>query len=93
MNIFAEIGLHLSGLERLRTMMAPQGRLTSIEQTLGLRVVEVEEGRVVVEGTPGPHVYNPFAVVHGGFAAAIPGQCLRLCRPVQDGARPDVHHP
>jgi uncharacterized protein (TIGR00369 family) len=31
----------------------------------------VEEGRVVVEGTPGPHVYNPFAVVHGGFAAAI----------------------
>ena len=70
MNIFAEIGLHLSGLERLRTMMT-EGRLTGIEQTLGLRIVEVEEGRVVVEGTPGPHVYNPFAVVHGGFAAAI----------------------
>ena len=70
MNIFADIGLHLSGLERLRTMMA-EGRLTGIEQTLGLRIAEVEEGRVVVEGTPGPHVYNPFAVVHGGFAAAI----------------------
>ena len=70
MNIFAEIGLHLSGLERLRTMMA-DGHLTGIEQTLGLRIVEVEEGRVVVEGTPGLHVYNPFGVVHGGYAAAI----------------------
>ena len=70
MNIFADIGLHLSGFERLRIMMT-EGRLTGIEQTLGLRIVEVEEGRVVVEGTPGPHVYNPFAVAHGGFAAAI----------------------
>jgi uncharacterized protein (TIGR00369 family) len=70
MNVFAEIGLHLSGLERLRIMMR-DGRLTGIEQTLGLRIVEVEDGRVVVEGTPGPNVYNPFGVVHGGFAAAI----------------------
>jgi uncharacterized protein (TIGR00369 family) len=70
MNIFAEVGLHLSGLERLRIMMR-DGRLTGIEQTLGLRIVEVEDGRVVVEGTPGPNVYNPFGVVHGGFAAAI----------------------
>ena len=30
MNIFADIGLHLSGLERLRIMMA-EGRLTGIE--------------------------------------------------------------
>ncbi|HJR21326.1 MAG TPA: PaaI family thioesterase [Dongiaceae bacterium] len=70
MNIFADIGLHRSGLERLRIMMA-DGHLTGIEQTLGLRIVEVEEGRVVVEGTPGLHVYNPFGVAHGGFAATI----------------------
>lgn len=70
MNLFAEIGTHLSGLERLRTMMQ-DGRLTGIEQTLGLRLVEVEEGRVVVEGTPGLGAYNPFGVVHGGYAAAI----------------------
>ena len=30
MNIFADIGLHLSGLERLRIMMT-EGRLTGIE--------------------------------------------------------------
>ena len=70
MNLFAEIGTHLSGLERLRTMMEG-GRLTGIEQTLGFRLVEVEDGRVVIEGTPGLHVYNPFGVVHGGYAAAI----------------------
>jgi uncharacterized protein (TIGR00369 family) len=70
MNLFAEIGTHLSGLDRLRTMMADE-RLTGIEQTLGFRLVEVEEGRVVVGGTPGLHVYNPFGVVHGGYAASI----------------------
>ena len=70
MNLFAEIGTHLSGLERLRTMME-SGRLTGIEETLGFRLAEVEDGRVVIEGTPGLHVYNPFGVVHGGYAAAI----------------------
>ena len=70
MNLFAEIGTHLSGFDRLRTMMTDE-RLTGIEQTLGFRLVEVEEGRVVVEGTPGLHVYNPFGVVHGGYAASI----------------------
>ena len=70
MNLFAEIGTHLSGLDRLRTMIK-DGRLTGIEQTLGLRLIEVEDGRVVVEGTPGPQAYNPFGVVHGGYAAAI----------------------
>lgn len=70
MNLFADIGIHLSGFERLRTMMEG-GHLTGIEQTLGFHLIEVEEGRVVVEGTPGLHVYNPFGVVHGGYAASI----------------------
>lgn len=70
MNLFAEIGSHLSGLEQLRAMM-DGGRLTGIEQTLGFRMIELEEGRVVVEGTPGLHVYNPIGTVHGGYAAAI----------------------
>jgi uncharacterized protein (TIGR00369 family) len=51
--------------------MMESGRLTGIEQTLGFRMIEVEEGRVVVEGTPGLHVYNPIGTVHGGYAAAI----------------------
>ena len=90
MNIFADIGLHLSGLEQLRIMMS-EGRLTGIEQTLGLRIVAVEDGRVVVEGTP----VRTFTIRSGGawrLRRRDPRQCLRLRRPVQDGARPDVHH-
>jgi len=52
MDIFAEIGKHLPGLERLRIMMERR-QLTGIEQALGFRLAEVEEGRVVIEGTPG----------------------------------------
>jgi uncharacterized protein (TIGR00369 family) len=70
MNLFADIGTHLPGLDRLRIMIE-DGRLTGMEQTLGFRLIEVEAGRVVVEGTPSPHVANPFGVAHGGFAAAL----------------------
>ena len=70
MNLFAEIGTHLSGLEQLRAMME-SGRRSGIEATLGLRMVELEEGRVVIEGSPGLHVYNPIGTVHGGYTASI----------------------
>ena len=61
----------LSGLELVQSMMRGDLPPPPIADVLGLRLVEVEEGRVVVEGTPGLHVYNPFGVVHGGYAAAI----------------------
>jgi acyl-coenzyme A thioesterase PaaI-like protein len=70
MNLFAEIGTHLSGLEQLRAMME-SGRRSGIEETLGFRMVELEAGRVVIEGTPGLHVYNPIGTVHGGYTASI----------------------
>ncbi len=44
---------------------------TGMEQTLSFRLVEVEEGRVVFEGTPDVHVYNPNGTVHGGYAATL----------------------
>ncbi len=40
-------------------------------ETLDIGLVEVEEGRVVFEATPGVHVYNPIGTVHGGFAATV----------------------
>ena len=52
--------------------MKDGNRLTDMEQTLGMRIVaEVEDGRVVVEGTPGLHLYNPIGTVHGGYAATL----------------------
>ena len=60
----------LSGLDQLRAWLA-SGRQPAMGDTLGFRLVEIEEGRAVFEGTPGLHVYNPIGTVHGGYAATL----------------------
>jgi uncharacterized protein (TIGR00369 family) len=61
----------LSGLDMLRAMI--EGRLPAppIAEPLGFRLVEVEQGRAVFEGTPGPHLLNPLGSVHGGYALTL----------------------
>jgi uncharacterized protein (TIGR00369 family) len=61
----------LSGLEQLRAALGEGAEPRGIGHTLGFRLVELEEGRVVFEGTPGRHVYNPIGTVHGGYAATL----------------------
>jgi len=61
---------HLTGLEQMRAMLEGGGQ-AAIGQTMQFRLKEVEEGRVVFEGTPGGHVYNPIGMVHGGYAATL----------------------
>jgi uncharacterized protein (TIGR00369 family) len=70
MNLAAEAGTDLSGLEQLRALMA-SGHRWGISASLDFQLVEVEEGRAVFEGTPGLHVYNPIKTVHGGYAATL----------------------
>ena len=70
MNLLYEIGAHLSGLEQLRVMMESDRR-PGIGETLNIRLIEVDDGRVVFEATPDIHVYNPLGTVHGGFAATM----------------------
>ena len=60
----------LSGIDQLRAWLAG-GRQPAIGETLGIKLVEVEEGRAVFEGIPGLHVYNPIGMVHGGYAATL----------------------
>ena len=60
----------LSGLEQLRHMIASGGR-PPIAATLDFRLVEVDEGRAVFLGVPGPHAVNPLGVIHGGYAATL----------------------
>jgi uncharacterized protein (TIGR00369 family) len=60
----------LSGLEQLRAAFGGPDR-PGIGRTLGFRAVEIEEGRVVFAGAPGPEVYNPIGTVHGGYAATL----------------------
>src|SRR5919112_1405560 len=70
MNLLHEIGSHLTGLEQLKVMMTNDLR-PGIGETLDIRLIEVEEGRVVLEATPDVHLYNPIGTVHGGFAATM----------------------
>jgi acyl-coenzyme A thioesterase PaaI-like protein len=68
-----ELGLRareLSGLEFLRSLIAEQ-RPVPIGMTLGFRLVEVDEGRAVLEAEAGPWAYNPIGIVHGGWYAAV----------------------
>ncbi|KQS55213.1 thioesterase [Brevundimonas sp. Leaf363] len=61
----------LSGLEQLRAAMRGEAPIAPIGATVGFDLVEVEEGRVVFEGTPTKAVYNPLGTVHGGWIATI----------------------
>jgi uncharacterized protein (TIGR00369 family) len=70
MNLLHDIGPDLPGIEQLR-IMKESGRRPGMAETLDLRLVEVEDGRVVFEATPDVHVYNPIGTVHGGFAATV----------------------
>ncbi|WP_215735531.1 PaaI family thioesterase [Geobacter grbiciae] len=65
-----EIGPHLAGIDQLRTMMEADRR-PGIGETLDIRLIEVDDGRVMFEATPDVHLYNPLGTVHGGFAATM----------------------
>jgi len=70
MSLVEEIAPGLSGLEQLRALVRA-GRNPGIGASLGFCLVDVEEGRTVFEGEPGPDVYNPIGTVHGGYAATL----------------------
>ena len=70
MTISPESRASLTGLQQLQAAMAIEQPF-GIGQTLGFRLVEIEEGRAVFEGTPGRHAYNPNGTVHGGYAATL----------------------
>jgi uncharacterized protein (TIGR00369 family) len=60
----------LSGLEQLRALIA-SGRKPGIAESLHFELNEVDDGRAVFTGVPGPHAYNPIGMVHGGWAASL----------------------
>jgi len=61
----------LSGLDMLRAMIAGDLPAAPIAEPLGFRLAEVEKGRALFEGTPGPHLLNPLGSVHGGYALTL----------------------
>jgi len=67
----AAIRRGLSGVEFFREMLAGRIPLPPMVRLLGLRLVEVDHGRVVFPGTAGPEYYNGMGVAHGGWAATL----------------------
>ncbi len=61
----------MTGLEQLQAI--GEGTLPGapIAELMNIRAVEVEHGRIVFAGLPGPQHYNPIGTVHGGFAATL----------------------
>jgi uncharacterized protein (TIGR00369 family) len=60
----------LTGLEQLR-MYLQGNRRPGIGVSLDFKLVDVQEGCVTFEGTPGEHAYNPIGSIHGGYAATL----------------------
>lgn len=67
----AERRREISGLEFFQQMMAGVLKPPAMVSLLGLRLVEVAEGRVVFVGTAREEFYNGMGVAHGGWAATL----------------------
>src|SRR5215208_5631970 len=61
----------LSGMESLQAIMNGTLPPPPIALTLGMDIVELDEGRAVFEAHPAEFHYNPIGVVHGGLAATL----------------------
>jgi uncharacterized protein (TIGR00369 family) len=61
----------VDGLEALRRMVAGEVPYPPMADTIAMRIVELERGRVVWEAEPGEHLYNPIGTVHAGFATTL----------------------
>jgi uncharacterized protein (TIGR00369 family) len=66
-----EIREGLSGLEFFRKLLADRVEPPPMLKLLGMRLVEVDEGRVVFGATVHESHYNGMGVAHGGFAATL----------------------
>ena len=61
----------VDGLEALRGMVAGDVPYPPIAETMAMRILEVDRGRVVWEAEPGEHLYNPIGTVHAGFVTTL----------------------
>ena len=60
-----------SGLDLLQAMLRGEVPYPPIARTLDFTLMEVDEGRAMFQGTPGPAHLNPMGTVHGGWYATL----------------------
>jgi uncharacterized protein (TIGR00369 family) len=69
----------LTGLQQMQAMMSGDLPFASIGQTMNFLLIEVEHGRAVFQGAPGPGHLNPMGGVHGGWYATLLDSALGCC--------------
>jgi uncharacterized protein (TIGR00369 family) len=69
----------LNGLQQMQAMMRGDLPFASIGQTMNFLFIEVEHGRAVFQGAPGPGHLNPMGGVHGGWYATLLDSALGCC--------------
>src|SRR3954453_21541953 len=61
----------MNHLENLKKMMTGEIPESPAAQVLGFKIVDVEEGRVVVEMEASERLHNPMGTLHGGILCDI----------------------
>ena len=61
----------LGGLQLMRAMLAGELPYPPIAKTLDFMLIEVDDGRALFQGTPGPAHLNPMGGIHGGWYATL----------------------
>lgn len=61
----------MDGLALFQAMLRGELPTSAIARTLDFLLVEVERGRAVFQGSPGPEHLNPMGTVHGGWFATL----------------------
>ena len=61
----------LGGLQLMQAMLAGELPYPPIAKTLDFLLIEVDDGRAVFQGTPGPAHLNPMGGIHGGWYATL----------------------
>lgn len=60
-----------SGLQMMQAMLRGEIPYPPIAKTLDFSLIEIEEGRAIFQGTPGPAHLNPMGGIHGGWYATL----------------------
>lgn len=60
-----------TGLQVMQAMLRGEVPWPPIARTLDFQLMEVDEGRALFQGTPGPAHLNPMGGIHGGWYATL----------------------
>ena len=72
-------GRGMAGIDFLSAIRDGEFPAAPIQNLMGFRLAEVDEGRVVFVAEPGEQHFNPIGVVHGGLAATLLDSAMGAC--------------